>query len=250
MSYNLDEIDKRVVYRLMSDARGVSAPSIAEEMNVSPGTIRNRIQQLEENGVITGYHASVDFERADGRLTNLFICTVPVSNREKLAREVLGIPGVIDVRELMTGRRNLHVTAVGTSMDDISRIARALTAFDVEIEDEDLVHEEYHRPYHPFGPETDPHNSPLTEFVSLTGNAEVLELSVEATAPVADQTLRDADEYDFFGDDVLVVAIERDGEIIMPKGETTIRPDDIVTVFSKNGRSDNIIRQFTESTTV
>ena len=54
MANRLDEIDRRVLYHLAADARDTSAPAIAEEVNVSAGTIRNRIRQLEADGTIKG----------------------------------------------------------------------------------------------------------------------------------------------------------------------------------------------------
>lgn len=246
MGYRLDEVDRRIIYRLMDDARTTSAPDIAEEVNVSAGTIRNRIHRLEELGIITGYHASVDFERADGKLINLFVCSAPVSDREKLAKQVLEIPGVVDARELMAGQRNLHVTAVGSDMNDLTRISRAIEALGMEIEDEDLIQRHYHQPYHHFGPEDRVHGSSLTDFISLTGGAEVIELSVSDAAPIEGLTLEEANTDGLLGDDVLVVAIERDGEIITPRGETTIRADDLITVFSQRGRADELVRSFSD----
>lgn len=247
MGYRLDEVDRRIIYRLMEDARETSAPDVAGEVNVSAGTIRNRINRLEDRGIITGYHASIDFEQADGKLTNLFVCSAPVSDRETLAKQVLQIPGVVDVRELVTGQRNLHVTTVGNDMDDMTRIARAIEALGLEIEHEDLVHRQYHQPYHQFGPEESPQFSSLTDFISLTGGAEVIELSVAPDAPVAGKTLEEANSEGLIGDDVLIIAIERDGEIITPRGHTTIEMDDLITVFSQRGREDEIVGSFTDS---
>lgn len=246
MEHRLDEVDRRILFRLMEDARDTSAPDIAEEVNVSAGTIRNRIHRLEDLGIIRGYHAGVDFELAAGKLTNLFVCSAPVSDREKLAKQVLEIPGVVDVRELMAGQRNLHVTAVGDDMNDITRISRAIEALGIEIEDEDLVQRHYERPYHYFGPDDGAHTSSLTDFISLTGGAEVLELTVSEGAPIAGLTLEEANADGLVGDDVLVVAIERDGKIITPRGETTIESDDLLTVFSQRGRADELVGSFTD----
>ena len=246
MEHRLDEVDRRIIFRLMEDARDTSAPDIAAEVNVSAGTIRNRIHRLEELGVIDGYHASVDFERADGKLTNLLVCSAPVSEREKLAKQVLQIPGVVDARELMAGQRNIHVTVVGDDLTDLTRISRAVEALGVEIEDEDLVHSHHHRPYHRYGPEDSPQTSSLTDFISLTGGAEVIELSVSAGAPIAGRTLEEANADGLIGDDVLVVAIERDGEVLTPRGSTTIEVDDLITVFSQRGRADELVESFTD----
>lgn len=53
MQARLDDIDRRILYYLRVDARNTTAPMIAEEVDVSAATIRNRINQLEEKGVIT-----------------------------------------------------------------------------------------------------------------------------------------------------------------------------------------------------
>lgn len=246
MDYRLDEVDRRIIYRLMEDARGTSAPTIADEVNVSAGTIRNRIQQLEEHGIITGFHAGIDFERAEGQLTNVFICSTPVPERETLAKQVVQVPGVINVRELMAGRENLHITAVGSDMKDLARIARSISTLGIEIEEEDLLNRQYHTPYHPYGPEESRRTSSITDFISLTGNAEVIELTVEQGAPIEGKTLQEADSEGLIGDDVLVIAIEREGEVITPKGRTEIRSGDLITVFAQDGEADDVTRLFTE----
>ena len=245
MDYRLDEIDKRVIYRLMEDARNTSAPDIASEMNVSPGTIRNRIRRLEEHDVITGYHVNVDFERVEKRLTNLIVCTVPVPERAKVAAKVSRIPGVVNVREVMTGQRNLHVVAVGTSMDDLTRISRAIASLDLEIEGEDLLQRERVEPYAPFGPENGHGTASLTDFISLAGHAQVVEVTVTDDAPIAGHTLEAANEDGLLDDGLLVVALERDGRIVTPRGETTIRSDDVVTLFSKEELSSEMVQRFT-----
>ncbi|WP_225335912.1 Lrp/AsnC family transcriptional regulator [Halomicrobium urmianum] len=244
MDYRLDEIDRRIVYELMRDARDTSAPEIAEQVNVSPGTIRNRINQLEDHGIIKGYAASVDFERADGRLTNLYMCNAPISERESLAREVSAIPGVINVRELMTGRRNLHVLAVGEDTEDLRRISRALSRLGIDIEDEDLVQTETTSPYDAFGPDEDRPAAGATDFISLAGDASVVDVTVQSDAPIVDRTLADAVQSGILEESSLVIAIERDDRTLTPHGETVIRPDDIVTILCRGGDPEQVVSGF------
>src|SRR5690606_25259331 len=106
-SYRLDKVDRRIIYALMNDARNASTSAIAEEMNVTSATIRNRIRKLEKHGIFEGYHTTIDFEHADGSLMNLFLCHTSFNNVEGVAHQVGSIPGVINVRELMGGRMNL-----------------------------------------------------------------------------------------------------------------------------------------------
>ncbi|MDJ1431282.1 Lrp/AsnC family transcriptional regulator [Halostagnicola sp. A-GB9-2] len=247
--YRLDEIDRRIIYALMADARNTSAPMIAEEVSVSPATIRNRIDQLESHGIIRGYHTSVDFESAEGGLTTLFQCNVPVENRESIAQKVSAIPGVINVRKLMTGRRNLHVVAVGADTKSLERIGRALSELGAEIEDEDLVQDELSRPYAPYGPdETTAEPTPM-DVISLTGDANVVEVTVGSESEIRGYTLEEAGNNGVLPDDLLVVAIERDGTVLTPRGETTIRSDDVVTVLSRDGIDDRTLDSFQKPAT-
>lgn len=247
MTRRLDEIDKRILYYMMLDARNVPAPTIADEMNVSPGTIRNRLEKLEADGIISGFHATVDFERAGSYLTNVFLCTAEVPDRKKSAREVGNVPGVIDVRSLMAGRRNLHVTAVGEDMDDLNRIARAITELGIEIEEENLLEEQLSRPYEPFGPSDERRTQVIADFIDLRGGAELAEFTVAADAPLSDTTIEDASAAGLIGEDILVIAIERDDEILTPKGDTEIQADDVVTLFARHGSVERELQALTNA---
>ncbi|MFC7021297.1 MULTISPECIES: Lrp/AsnC family transcriptional regulator [Haloarcula] len=244
MGYRLDEIDRRIIYELMRNARDTSAPKIAEAVNVSPGTIRNRIDQLEDHGIIRSYTAEIDFERADDRLTNLYICTAPISERKSLAREAQSIPGVTNIRELMTGRKNLHVLAVGEDTESLRRVARALSGLGIEVEDETLLEAETHVPYARFGPDKEGPTSDPTDAISLTSDAKVVDVTIPAEAPIAGYTLERAVAEDVLDEDTLVIAVERDDAVITPNGTTTIQGDDIVTVLCRGGDTDRVLEPF------
>jgi DNA-binding Lrp family transcriptional regulator len=231
--YRIDDLDRRIVYALMRDGRA-TATSIAEASSVSGATVRNRIERLEDHGVITGYRAHVDFEAAGGKLRNLYLCNVPVPQREALAHEARAIPGVINVRSLMTGRRNLHVLAVGDSTKDLQRVSRSLSKLGIDIEDEDLLEDELFDSYEPFNPDDSLRAPALNDFIELTGDARILTVSVAAEAPIADMSLAEANQTAVLDENTLVIAIERGEEEIMPHGHTVVQPDDIVTLLSRH----------------
>lgn len=146
----IDEVDRRVLYHLQKDARTTSSGDIAEEVGISASTVRNRIQKLEEEGVIRGYHIDIDYEKAGYPLFTKIICTAPISEREELADEARRVSGVTAVREIMTGQNNVYVNAIGKSHDDLSRIGRDLNEIGLEVVDEKLIRDEYYCPYHGF----------------------------------------------------------------------------------------------------
>jgi DNA-binding Lrp family transcriptional regulator len=245
MTFRIDATDERILYHLATDARHTSAPDIAAELDVSPPTVRNRIRRLEEQQVIQGYHAHIDYERVGGRLTNLFTCSTTGTDRERFAHRILAIPGVINVKEVMTGREDLHVVAVCRDTDDISRIARDIKATGVEIEDEDLIHRQHFAAYHPFGPAGEKAGAQITTVADLAGNADVVEITVGDEAPVAGKTIQEASEDGLIESGVLVITIMRDEEAITPDGETEIETGDRITVLSRGGLSEGSLNQFT-----
>lgn len=242
MSIRLDEVNKRIIHALMGDARDTSAPMIAEDVGVSPATIRNRIHQLEDAGIIRGYHANVDFDAADEMLTTLYVGTAPIEERARLAQQARTITGVVNVREFVAGRENLHVLAVGDDVEAVNDVARELTSLGVAIDDEKVVRTEQFQAYHPFGP-TETHQQ-FSDYISLAGGNEVVELTVDDDAPIAGLTLEQAGREGLLEDGVLVVSIERDDAVMTPRGESEIRAGDILTVLSRGGFSDETFAIF------
>lgn len=84
----------------------------------------------------------------------------------------------------------------------------------------------------------------VKDFMSLAGGAEVFEITVTETAPVAEKTLQEADAARLLGDDILVVAIERGEEVLTPRGDTVIHAGDLLTVFSKDGVTGEVMQTF------
>lgn len=147
---DLDDIDRCILYALQEDSRRMSASTIADRVDVSARTVRNRIERLEESGVINGYRLDVDFESAGYQLHTMVVCTAPIAEREQIAKEAVDVPGVINVREIMTGDQNLLVEVVGTDGDDLSRITSDLDELGLHINDEDIIRNEYDSAFHEF----------------------------------------------------------------------------------------------------
>ena len=150
-SAELDEVDQRILHLLQEDARFNTATDIAEEVDVTANTVRNRIQRLEERGIVRGYTPLVDYERADYQLKVVIRCTVPVPERTDISKAALEVDGVTEVRELMAGQRNVEVTVVAAESHDVTVAASRLTELGLEIEEEELVKNDYQRPFDGFG---------------------------------------------------------------------------------------------------
>lgn len=85
---------------------------MGEKLDVAASTVRNRMVQMEERGIIEGYQPNLDYEKAGFQLHILFTCTAP-HEPEHFAEDILDQEGVVTVREILGGSENLHVEAVG-----------------------------------------------------------------------------------------------------------------------------------------
>ena len=150
MGRDLDDVDRSILYLLQKDARDMTAQNMADRVGVSASTIRNRIDQLEADGIIRGYHPEIDYEAANLPLQVSFVISVPPDRLEEYSRELRGIQGIIDVREMLTGRRNIHADVVGTSTTDITRITDAIHDLGVEIESSEIMRTRHVQPFNHF----------------------------------------------------------------------------------------------------
>jgi len=146
----LDYVDRCILYSLQEDARRISASTIAERLDVSARTVRNRIDKLEKSGVIDGYHVDVNYETAGYQLHTMVFCTAPIEGRKEIAEAAADVPGVIDVREIMTGDQNLLIEVVGTDGDDLSRITSELNDLGLHVNDEEIIRNKYDSQFHEF----------------------------------------------------------------------------------------------------
>jgi Lrp/AsnC family transcriptional regulator, leucine-responsive regulatory protein len=148
----LDDVDRGILHMLQQDARNHTTREIGEAVGVSAGTVRNRIEKLEDAGVIRGYVPNIDYEKAGYQLSILFTCTASDPS-PTLAEEILDTHGVITVRKLLAGQENYHVSVVGTDTNDVSKIANLIRECGLEIVRSDVMDEEHVQPFNHFGME-------------------------------------------------------------------------------------------------
>ena len=147
---DIDDIDRTILHALQEDARNISSGDIAERVGTSGSTVRKRIQRMEQNEVIKGYSADVDYQQSGYPLRMLLFCTASIPERGELIPEILAIDGVVSVQELVTGEQNLLVTAVGESDDDITPVAQELLDIGLKVVDEVLVRSHESTPFGEF----------------------------------------------------------------------------------------------------
>lgn len=142
---DIDNIDRAIIACLYKNARGAKVEEMAKEAGVTHSTISKRIKRLEEQGIISTYLVEVDYEAAGYPFKMVFTCTAPISKRDAYIREAMSLPNVVEIREMMVGRENVHITVVGEEKDDITTVAKAIDEIGFTVEGEILVRETRHK---------------------------------------------------------------------------------------------------------
>lgn len=146
----LNNLDRRILHLLQIDARGATDTDIADETGVTGTTVHNRIKQLEEQGVITGYNPEIDYEEAGYPMRVLFICSTDPSQRSEMGEEALEVRGVVNVREMLSGEENLHIEVVAESTSDVQESTEQLDDLGLNVVSSDIVTEERVQPWNHF----------------------------------------------------------------------------------------------------
>jgi DNA-binding Lrp family transcriptional regulator len=151
MAADLDEVDRGILYLLQQDARRLTTREMAEQVDVSASTVRNRIEKMEEAGVIRGYYPDVDYDETGFQLHMVFMCSAPSVDRERLAREARDVSGVVSIQEVLDGKENVQIEAVGTDTDDLGRLSDELSALGLDVLHSKVLKSHHVQPFDHFG---------------------------------------------------------------------------------------------------
>ena len=86
----------------------------------------------------------------------------------------------------------------------------------------------------------------IVDYMQIGDEAEVFEITVTEDAPVAGKTLTEAGKESLLSENILIVAIEREGEEkpLTPRGTTRIEANDLLTVYSAIGAEPELTNIF------
>ena len=124
----LDDTDRSIIEVLERDAR-TSLRRIAEEVDVSLGTVSNRVKKLEETGVIRDYRVILDSEKVGWNLNVVIGLRIQkgrlIEIQEKIARDNR-VYGVYDV----TGEFDSMVIARARDRSDLDDLSKNVLSMD------------------------------------------------------------------------------------------------------------------------
>lgn len=147
----LDELDFGILHLLQQDARHTTPIDMADKLPVTDTTIRNRIEKMEDRGIIEGYIPLLNYEKAGFPLRVKFTCTAPVQDRSEIAEEALGIAHVVHVEEMLSARENVRILVVTDQAEDLNEIASRIADLGLTIESESLLRQLKTQPFNHYG---------------------------------------------------------------------------------------------------
>ena len=118
----LDEQDRKILNLLTQNAR-YTYSEIGEKLGLSRVAIKNRIDALEQRGVIEEYTVIINPQRLGGAISCYYeIETEPGALAEVVAR-LNDCPTITQIYRV-TGKNKLHVHAVAASAGEMERLIR------------------------------------------------------------------------------------------------------------------------------
>jgi Lrp/AsnC family leucine-responsive transcriptional regulator len=123
----IDKINFRIIEELQADGR-LSMAELGRRVNLSPPAVAERVQRLEEAGVITGYHAVID-PKALGYPLAAVVRVAPATRQLEKIREVAReTPEVVECHRI-TGEDCFFIKLHLRTIDDLERILDRFTPY-------------------------------------------------------------------------------------------------------------------------
>jgi DNA-binding Lrp family transcriptional regulator len=98
----VDSVDRAIIGQLRADAR-LTNTELADRVGLTPAPCLRRVRRLEQDGVITGYHARVDPTRTSQAFEVIVNVDLAAKDRATIARfeeQVAGYAEVVEFRRM------------------------------------------------------------------------------------------------------------------------------------------------------
>ena len=116
----MDEIDHKLMSLLRQDAR-LTVAALAAKLQVSRGTVTNRIRRLEDEGVIVGYTVRLRPDVQHNAIKAWMSIAVDGNQTRAVIASLLGEPGVATLHDT-NGRWDLLAELRAQTLQDLASV--------------------------------------------------------------------------------------------------------------------------------
>lgn len=123
----VDETDLKIIKELRKNGRA-SYREVAEKVGIAPGTVQNRVKELEDKEIIKSYHATVDWEKLGYEITAIIAMEVESRSIDKIVSKIKQNPNVYGVYTI-AGEFDLFIAVKFKSMQNLNKFVRDELAY-------------------------------------------------------------------------------------------------------------------------
>ncbi|SIR23000.1 transcriptional regulator, AsnC family [Haladaptatus litoreus] len=117
---NLDDTDRAILKALQNDAR-TPFSEIARQIDMSSATVHDRVNRMEEAGVITGYHANVNPKEISLGISAFIGLRVEQGREKDTLKKLENIDGIQEVH-LTTGSWDVMARVYAENADSLREL--------------------------------------------------------------------------------------------------------------------------------
>ena len=123
---SLDKTDFRILKNLLVDAR-LSSRQLALKLGMSTVTILTRIKKLEQEKIVKGYTAIIDYQKLGYDLTAIIEVFTKKGKMVEIEQEIASLENVCAVYDV-TGESDTVIVAKFKNRDDLSKFIKTLSS--------------------------------------------------------------------------------------------------------------------------
>ena len=127
-TYSYDSLDRELISLLRKDGRAPLS-KLAEKLNVSRGTVQNRLDRLQASGILLGFTVRVREDYGLDAIRAIMMIEVVGKSTSQVIRLLRGFPELV-IMHSTNGAWDLVVEIQTSSLPDFDRVLREVRMID------------------------------------------------------------------------------------------------------------------------
>lgn len=123
----VDAVDKQLLDILKENSR-LSFADLGRKINLSPSAVRERVQKMEDSGIIQGYNIIIDHKKIGYDLEAFILIKVFQGQLKYVIEKITDFPEVIEAHRI-TGNQNLHLKVLVKNQLSLQKLLDQLMVY-------------------------------------------------------------------------------------------------------------------------